>query len=137
MLWITKLISKTDNLKEVMELDKAEHAIIGALVSLGLYGLYKYVKQEKPTVLGALGSLVVGGLAGIAPDLLEPATSPSHRSFFHSLALLAMLAYGNQRVWKSQNLTRNQKLTISMFSAAYGSHLLSDSSTPKSIPLLV
>lgn len=118
-------------------MDKTEHAIIGALVSLGLYGLYKYVKQERPTALGAIGSLLLGGIAGVLPDIVEPATNPNHRSLFHSITLLAVLTYGNKKVWESQNLTENQKLVISMLSTAYGSHLLSDSSTPKGIPLLV
>ena len=118
-------------------MEKSEHAIIGALASLGLYGLYKYVKQEKPTVLGAIGSLLLGGIAGVLPDIVEPATNPNHRSLFHSITLLAMLTYGNKKVWESQNLTEDQKVAISMISAAYGSHLVSDSSTPKSIPLIV
>jgi membrane-bound metal-dependent hydrolase YbcI (DUF457 family) len=117
-------------------LDRFEHAIVGALAALGLYGLYKHVKQERPTIPGALGSLIVGALAGIAPDILEPATSPSHRSFFHSIILLVGVAYGNQKVWESQNLTEDQKLFLSMLSAAYGSHLVSDSVTPKGIPFI-
>jgi len=120
----------------VTALDETEHATIGALVSLGLYGLYKYTKQEKPTVLGAIGSLLLGGIAGVLPDTVEPADSPNHRSFFHSRTLLAMLVHGNQKVWKSQKLTEGQKLAISIFSAAYGSHLVTDSRTPKSIPLI-
>ena len=118
-------------------MDKNEHSIIGALVSLGLYGLYKYMKQEKPTVLGAIGSLLLGGIAGVLPDIVEPANSPNHRSFFHSVTLLMILTYGNHKVWESQNLTDEQKLVVSLLSAAYGSHLFSDSSTPKSIPFLV
>lgn len=118
-------------------MDRTDHAIIGALVSLGLYGLYKYLKQEKPTIPGALGSLLVGGLAGVLPDVFEPATSPNHRSFFHSIAILVMLVSGNLKVWESQKLTEDQKLVISLLSAGYGSHLLSDSRTPKSIPFLV
>jgi len=121
----------------VTSLDRTDHAIIGALASLGLYGLYKYLKQEKPTIHGAFGSLLVGGLAGVLPDVLEPATSPGHRSLFHSMALLIMLTYGNLKAWESQDLTEDQKLGISLLSAGYGSHLLSDSSTPKSIPFLV
>ena len=124
------------NFLEVTGLNRYEHAIIGALVALGLYGLYKYVKQEEPTIQGALGSLIVGGLAGIAPDILEPATSPTHRSLFHSITLLVVLAYANQKVWESQNLSEDQKLFIHMLSAAYGSHLVSDSVTPKSIPFI-
>ena len=118
-------------------MDKIEHGILGALVAVGLYGAYKYSKRENLTIQGVLGSLVLGGLAGVLPDLLEPATNPNHRSFFHSLALLSMLAYGNKKVWDSQNLTEDQKLVFSLFSVGFGSHLACDSSTPKSIPLLV
>jgi len=120
----------------VLDLNRFERIIIGALVALGVYGLYKYIKQEKPTIQGALGSLIVGGLASIAPDILEPATSPSHRSFFHSIILLVVLACGNQKVWESQNMTEDQKLILSVLSAAYGSHLVSDSVTPKGIPFI-
>ena len=122
---------------ELTSLKRSEHAIIGALVSVGLYGLYKHLKQEKPTVLGAIGSLLLGGIAGVLPDIVEPATNPNHRSLFHSITLLAMVAYGNKKVWESQNLTEDQKLIVSMLSAAYGSHLVSDSGTPKSIPFLM
>lgn len=117
-------------------MNRFEHAVIGALVALGVYGLYKYIKQEKPTIQGALESLIVGGLAGIAPDIIEPANSPSHRSFFHSIILLVMLAYGNQKVWESHNMTEDQKLILSVLSAAYGSHLVSDRVTPKGIPFI-
>ena len=118
-------------------MDRTDHAIIGALASLGLYGLYKYLKKEKPSIPGVVGSLLVGGLTGILPDVLEPATSPSHRSLFHSIALLLMITYGNLKAWESQNLTEDQKLMISMLSAGYGSHLLSDSGTPKGIPFII
>jgi len=119
------------------DLDRIEHAVVGALVSLGAYSLYKCLKQETPTVTGALGSIILGGFAGALPDLIEPATSPNHRSCFHSVALLAILAHGNQKIWESQNLTEHQKLAISLFSAAFGSHLLSDSGSAKGIPLIV
>jgi membrane-bound metal-dependent hydrolase YbcI (DUF457 family) len=118
-------------------MDTSEHGILGALVSLGQYEAYKRLKQENLTVQGVLGSLVLGGFAGILPDLIEPPTNPNHRSFFHSSALLGMLAYGNKKVWESPKLTDDQKLLVTLFSAAFGSHLASDSITPKGIPLLL
>jgi membrane-bound metal-dependent hydrolase YbcI (DUF457 family) len=120
----------------VTNIDKVEHGILGALISLGLYGLYKYTRRENPTIRGALGSVVLGGFAGVLPDLLEPATSPNHRSFFHSSILVSALAYGNQKLWQSRTLTSDQKLAISLFSVAFGSHLVSDSATAKSIPII-
>ena len=117
--------------------DQTEHGILGALISLAAYVSYKTKKNTPVTIYGVLGSLLLGGLAGVLPDILEPANNPSHRSFFHSISLLVMLAYGNQKVWKSQNLTDEQKLVVSLLSSAYASHLLSDSSTPKSIPFIL
>lgn len=118
-------------------MDKTEHAIVGALTGLVTYRLHKLNENEAPTIQGALGFILLGGFAGVLPDILEPATSPNHRSFFHSAALLLMLAHVSQKAWESQNLTDVQKLVISAFTSAYGSHLLSDSLTPKSIPLVV
>ncbi len=111
--------------------------VLGAFASLGVYGLFKHLKHETPTVKGALGSMVLGGFAALLPDLLEPANNPNHRGFFHSKALLAMLAYGNQKILKSQSLTEDQKLAILLFSVAFGSHLLSDGGSPKGLPLIV
>jgi hypothetical protein len=120
----------------MIDMDRIEHGVLGALISLGLYGLIKYTRRENPTVQGALGSIVLGGFAGVLPDLLEPATNPNHRSFFHSSFLLSILAYGNQKVWESQTVTSDQKLAVSLFSVAFGTHLVSDSATPKSIPVI-
>jgi len=114
-----------------------EHGILGALVSLGLYEAYKHLRHENPTVQEVLGSLVLGGFAGILPDLIEPPTNPNHRSFFHSSALLGLFAYGNKKVLESPKFTDNQKLFVTLFSAAFGSHLASDSTTAKGIPLLL
>jgi len=118
-------------------MDKIEHAILGSLVSLGLYGEYKSLKKENLTLQGVLGSLVLGGFAGILPDVIEPPSSPNHRGFFHSSALLGILTYGNKKVWESENLTGDQKLFATLFSAAFGSHITSDGITPRSIPLLL
>jgi len=116
--------------------DRIEHGILGAFISLGVYGVHKHMRRENPTIRGALGSVVLGGFAGVLPDLLEPATSPNHRSFFHSSILLSILTLGNQKVWQSQTVTSDQKLAVSLFSAAFGSHLVSDSATPKRIPII-
>jgi membrane-bound metal-dependent hydrolase YbcI (DUF457 family) len=120
----------------VMPMDKIEHAILGSLVSLGLYAGYKSLKKENLTLQGVLGSLVLGGFAGILPDVIEPPSSPNHRGFFHSMAFLGMLSYGNNKMIGSQRMTDGQKLLTVLFSVAYGTHLASDSVTAKGIPLL-
>lgn len=118
-------------------MDKAGHALIGALAALGVYGLCKHLKEEKPTLLGILGSLLAGSMIGLAPDVLEPATNPNHRSLFHSITFLIALGLGNLKIWQSKQIDEGQKLSISIISAAYGSHLLSDATTKKGLPLLL
>jgi len=116
---------------------RLEHVLIGALAGLGIYSLYKWLKKETATLEGALGSVAFGGLVGLVPDVIEPATSPNHRSLFHSVALLFLLGYGNLKAWQSLQLSEDQKLFVSILSAAYGSHLISDSTTKKGLPLLI
>ncbi|OGH05748.1 MAG: hypothetical protein A2W22_02360 [Candidatus Levybacteria bacterium RBG_16_35_11] len=109
---------------------------IGALLGFGGYLLYKFIKEESPNLIEALLSLTGGAIVGLLPDLLEPARNPNHRSLFHSSVILALIAYGNYRVWQNGNLSENQKLALSLLSSAYGSHLIADSTTTKGLPLL-
>lgn len=88
------------------------------------------------TIGDAIKSLVIGGIAGAAPDIIEPATNPNHRSFFHSIAFFAILAHANNKIWQSESLTDEQKQLISTICAAYGSHLLIDGTSKRGLPLL-
>ena len=118
-------------------MNRTEHGIIGALSAFVAYSFHKKIKGEQASISGIFGSLVLGGFAGILPDLLEPASNPNHRSFFHSITLLALLLQGNQEVRKSIRLASDQKMALSLFSIAYSSHIISDSKTPRSIPFLL
>ena len=114
-----------------------EHAILGALIAGGTYVLYKISKQESIDLGEALLSVIGGAVAGVAPDILEPATNPNHRSLFHSGATLALLTQGSRKVLKNTQFTESQKAILLSLSAAYASHLVTDGTTPKSIPLLI
>lgn len=73
------------------------------------------------------------------PDLIEPATSPHHRQFFHSLAVAGLLAEGMRRVheWEVENDgDLFLKDTLMVIGASYLSHLAMDSTTPKGLPIL-
>lgn len=118
-------------------MDSGKHIAIGALLGFGGYLFYKYLKNEPPSLVGTLMSLLGGAFAGLLPDLLEPATNPNHRSLFHSVTLLALLLYGNYKVWQNDNLNEHQKLAMSLLSTAYSSHLIADSATTKGLPLLL
>lgn len=118
-------------------MDSGKHMAVGGLVGFGGYLLYKHLKQEPLSLAGAVLSLLGGAFVGLLPDLLEPATNPNHRSFFHSVALVLLLINANRKVWENDNLNEDQKLAMSIFSAAYGSHLVADSTTTKGLPLLL
>jgi len=115
------------------------HLLVGCLSGVGLYLL----SNQKNTEEKSFGELAcVGGasaIGGIMPDLLEPATNPNHRTFFHSVAFGILLGYG---VKKGHDLIKNKEwgklvlLIITAFSVGYFSHLLLDGMTPKGLPIL-
>lgn len=114
-----------------------DHAILGALIAGGTYVFYKLSKQESINLGEALLSVIGGAVAGVAPDILEPATNPNHRSLFHSGTTLALLTHGNRKVLQSTQFTESQKAILLSLGAAYASHLVTDGATTKSIPLLI
>jgi len=116
--------------------NKMTHAAIGALIAFTGYGLYKYIKEESMSLEEIVVSLIVGGLFGLVPDIIEPATSPNHRAFFHSILMLIMLVFVNYEFWRIENFSDTLKLIILAASIGYGSHILTDSTTEKRVPLI-
>src|SRR5205085_12505796 len=67
-----------------------DHALVGARVRLAAYcvkhNIHKTFNAETKFELDKAATWVgVGALAASIPDLIEPATSPNHRGFFHSI----------------------------------------------------
>jgi len=118
------------------EMNRNEHALLGAIVGFGGYLLYKWVKKENPNLIELILSACGGAFMGILPDLLEPALNPNHRSIFHSLAVLGLIGYGNYKIWENPDLSEKQKLALFLLSSTFSSHLLADSQTAKGLPLL-
>ncbi len=81
--------------------------------------------------IGAIGGLVAATL----PDILEPATNPNHRKFFHSLTFTGLMLYSNYQL-KSSQFPEEIKPIINAISIGYGLHLGADFTTPKSLPLI-
>lgn len=95
-----------------------------------------------------------GGLGGLGgsriPDIVEPPTSPNHRSVAHSFAVNGLIAAkGLPTISKASAewvhtaedpLTRKLRLFLAGAAvggtAGYVSHTLLDSGTPKGIPLI-
>lgn len=74
-------------------------------------------------------------LAALLPDILEPATSPCHRGFFHSMVMAGLVAYvitGKHTGKWSAIVT----LLVGAAGVGYLSHLAADFTTPKSINLV-
>jgi hypothetical protein len=120
-------------------LNSEDHLLLGGLIGFGGYVLFKLANKKPLDLIELIFSSMGGAVAGILPDLLEPATNPNHRSFFHSIASLTAIIQGNNAIWDStnQNLTEEQKAAISILSASYCSHLVTDGITKKGLPLIM
>ncbi|MDP8233602.1 MAG: metal-dependent hydrolase [Candidatus Saelkia tenebricola] len=113
-----------------------EHIVIGACAGGIIYSVYCWVADKEWSLKKFSQSLGLGALAGMLPDLMEPAINPNHRAFFHSLGFSAVVSYGVKYANKSQALTDAQKSVLNVLGAGYLSHLGLDIMTPKRLPLV-
>lgn len=115
-----------------------QHMLLGGAIGFFGYIFYRLVEEKPIDLLELIFFSLGGAIAGILPDIIEPATNPNHRSFMHSLTNLSIIAEGNKLTWDqtSQTLTKDQKAAISILSAAYCSHLVTDGLTKKGLPIL-
>ena len=70
--------------------NRKQHIILGATAGVGGYAIYTYIKEEKPSLPELIGAGLSGAAGSLLPDLIEPATNPNHRSFFHSVSFAAV-----------------------------------------------
>lgn len=118
-------------------------------------------QQLAETVGGALGGL----LGGLLPDILEPAKTPNHRSVAHSAVAAGTLSLARLAEWQAECRTAAeaavQRSLAHPFGSAergraeweamlwrllagflvglvagYGSHLMLDAATPRSLPFI-
>lgn len=88
----------------------------------------------KPLLGGAAAALFTN-----LPDILEPATSPNHRSIFHSVAFAAFLGTCLHQLTEWQPQTDSEKIQKAvgiLAVSAYLIHLALDFTTAKSLPLI-
>jgi membrane-bound metal-dependent hydrolase YbcI (DUF457 family) len=118
------------------------HAI-GSGLAIALAAYYEATEFQAKSPGEASGrALMAGGLGamcGSLPDLIEPATSPHHRQFFHSLAFGLMAFEGLRRVYRwhpEDDLNRAIRGLTLIAGGAYLIHLAMDSTTPMSLPLV-
>lgn len=67
------------------------HGLHGASVGAIMYTNYHYTTMRPVDLVEGSAFVAVGLLSGRLPDLLEPATSPRHRAFFHSVLFMILL----------------------------------------------
>jgi len=85
-----------------------------------------------------VGSSVLALLATL-PDVIEPAIHPHHRQFFHSVTFAGVVGYGVYRAYSWQTQTPQEDFIRSaalVLGSAYLLHLLADSLTSRSLPLI-
>lgn len=111
---------------------------IGAGAVIGL-ATAKIESDKGQVSLQPVINAALGASMGTLPDVIEPALNPNHRKFFHSVTALGMVGYGGYKLWKWEPETDFEKLLkgIGLIGCgAYMTHLLMDSTTPKSLPLI-
>lgn len=114
--------------------DGATHRSLGAAIGAGGYMAYKSSVNE-PFTIGDLVMCALGGsLVASLPDILEPADGPNHRGFFHSEAMLTLVALAAKASLSNEDLTNKDKALLGTTLAAYSGHLLQDSETPAGLP---
>jgi len=128
--------------------NRKEHAATGGFIGLlGGIALNLYKQNERKQLnpeykfdwaelfLYSAGGAGIGATAGVLPDLLEPATDPNHRKFFHSVVVGTAVGVGMYKANQSE-LHGDTKAAINIAGAGYLSHLLLDSGTPNGIPAI-
>lgn len=141
------------------------HLPVGTVVGAVAAFLQVSRTPEAYRAVELIGATLGGACGGIAPDLFEPALSPSHRSVLHSIVVggagtIGLVAHlqGRCRELAAECLSRAEVLPVGAaarsaeersamlwyflagfalgFAAGYASHLLLDAATPAGIPLI-
>lgn len=117
-----------------------EHLIAGLAVGAAVNGLIQWLEclddQNKRFDWGEfLVCTAAGGAAALLPDILEPADSPNHRKFFHSVTAAWLVVYSISGRHTNGYPASARKILM-VLGMGYLSHLVADAGTPKSINLV-
>ena len=112
------------------------HIILGAVAGVAAAIAFQHYsrseeKKNEPLDWMDVGCCaLIGAAAGCLPDIIEPATSPNHRKFFHSFLFGAVVLYALGRLTAQCSF----RLLLYVIGAAYLTHLTADAQTKKCLP---
>jgi membrane-bound metal-dependent hydrolase YbcI (DUF457 family) len=70
--------------------NRKQHAVLGAAAGVSGYALYSWINQEEMSLPELIGFALSGTVGAFLPDIVEPAITPNHRSFFHSVSFVGV-----------------------------------------------
>jgi inner membrane protein len=107
-------------------------------LAVGLHLVDQEQTAGKATLQPLAGGVAASWLTRL-PDLVEPATSPNHRQFFHSLVFAAGLGVTLYQLhqWDPEDSFHKLVRGLGMLAiSSYLIHLALDATTTKSLPLI-
>lgn len=114
------------------------HQLAGAIAALVM--TQNDTSEKSSALHHPAAAIPIGAFLGKLPDMIEPALgNPNHRQFFHSIAVLGLLAAGMRKVYHWEPQDEVEKIirgVLLVGGAAYLSHLALDALTSRSLPLV-
>lgn len=89
--------------------NRKQHAVLGAAAGVTGYALYSWIKQEEMSLPELIGFALSGTVGAFLPDIVEPATNPNHRSFFHSVSFIGV---AGPTAWSSAWRVRDGQIRL-------------------------
>jgi len=118
-------------------MNAAEHRL-GSAILLG--SLAASLNKDPEKVVTNTAVVCAGGYCfATLPDMLEPATNPHHRQFFHGLVFAGALGYGLYKLYQWGPESPEGRFLRAFGLIAGGSyliHLAFDATTKRSLPLV-
>lgn len=112
------------------------HLLVGASVGATVAMLDN---KKHPISHNLISASTLRAVMGKLPDLIEPASNPNHRQFFHSITTFTLLSTALIKTYKWSPETPLETLirgAILISGTAYLSHLVFDAITPKGLPFI-
>jgi membrane-bound metal-dependent hydrolase YbcI (DUF457 family) len=111
---------------------------LAAAVTVGAMYLSAESDRQTPSAKPVAGAVLAALMTNL-PDILEPASHPNHRQFFHSVAFAGLIGTAALKLhrWEPDDeFDKVVRFALLVGAGAYLIHLLLDACTSKSLPLV-